>query len=88
VVLCAASLLSVTLAADAYNAWVLEGDGPGSSYWAHVIAWASPLLGWPAFTALIMVFLISPHRALGLTALALGRLGHAWPVSDCTPSAT
>ena len=58
--LCAASLLSVTLAADAYTAWVLEGDGPGSSYWAHVIAWASPLLGWPAFTALIMVFLISP----------------------------
>ena len=55
-----ASLLSVTLAADAYTLWVLEGDGPGSAYWAHVIAWASPLLGWPAFTALIMVFLISP----------------------------
>jgi signal transduction histidine kinase len=58
--LCVASLLSVTLAADAYTLWVLEGDGPGSLYWAHVIAWASPLLGWPAFTALIMVFLISP----------------------------
>ena len=58
--LCAASLLSVTLAADAYSLWVLEGGGPGSSYWAHVTAWASPLLGWPAFTALIMVFLISP----------------------------
>ncbi len=58
--LCVASLLSVTLAADAYTLWVLEGDGPGSSYWAHVIAWASPLLGWPAFAALIMVFLISP----------------------------
>ncbi len=58
--LSAASLLSVTLAADAYSLWVLEGDGPGSSYWAHVIAWASPLLGWPAFAALIMVFLISP----------------------------
>ena len=55
-----ASLLSVTLAADAYSLWVLEGDGPGSPYWAHVIAWASPLLGWPAFTALVMVFLISP----------------------------
>ena len=54
------SLLSVTLAADAYTLWVLDGDGPGSSYWAHVIAWASPLLGWPAFTALIMIFLISP----------------------------
>lgn len=58
--LCAASLLSVTLAADAYSLWVLEGDGPGSAYWAHVISWASPLLGWPAFVALIMVFLISP----------------------------
>jgi signal transduction histidine kinase len=58
--LCVASLLSVTLAADAYTLWVLEGDGPGSPYWAHVIAWASPLLGWPAFAALIMVFLISP----------------------------
>ena len=58
--LCVASLLSVTLAADAYSLWVLEGDGPGSSYWAHVTAWASPMLGWPAFSALIMVFLISP----------------------------
>jgi signal transduction histidine kinase len=55
-----ASLLSVTLAADAYTVWVLEGGGPGSSYWAHVIAWASPLLGWPAFTALVLIFLISP----------------------------
>ena len=62
--LCAASLLSVTLAADAYSIWVLEGDGPGSPYWAHVAAWASPLLGWPAFTALIMVFLISPDGRL------------------------
>lgn len=58
--LSAASLLSVTLAADAYSLWVLEGNGPGSSYWAHVVSWASPLLGWPAFTALVMVFLISP----------------------------
>ena len=62
--LSAASLLSVTLAADAYTLWVLEGDGPGSTYWAHVIAWASPLLGWPAFAALIMVFLISPNGHL------------------------
>jgi hypothetical protein len=62
--LCAASLLSVTLAADAYSMWVLDSDGPGSPYWAHVSAWASPLLGWPAFTALIMVFLISPDGHL------------------------
>lgn len=81
-----ASLLSVTLAADAYTLWVLEGDGPGSSYWAHVIAWASPLIGWPAFTALIMVFLISPTGHLAsprwrwavwatLTGLGLRTLG-------------
>jgi GAF domain-containing protein len=48
------------VAADAYTLWALQGNGPGSSFWAHVIAWASPLLGWPAFAALIMVFLISP----------------------------
>ncbi|MEN3266240.1 hypothetical protein [Pseudonocardia sp.] len=62
--LCAASLISVTLAAEAYSAWVLDGDGPGSPYWAHVSAWAASLLGWPAFTALIMVFLISPDGHL------------------------
>jgi signal transduction histidine kinase len=62
--LCAASLLSVTLAADAYSMWVLAGAGPGSSYWAHVAAWASPLLGWPAFTALILAFLIAPDGHL------------------------
>jgi len=62
--LCVASLLSVTLAAEAFSIWVLEGDGPGSPYWAHVSAWAAPLLGWPAFTALIMVFLISPDGHL------------------------
>jgi signal transduction histidine kinase len=62
--LCTASLLSVTLAADAYSVWVLDGDGPGSPSWAHVAAWASPLLGWPAFTALIMVFLIAPDGHL------------------------
>src|SRR6187200_132786 len=33
--LCVASLLSVTLAGDAYTLWVLDGDGPGSPYWAH-----------------------------------------------------
>jgi len=84
--LSAASLLTVTLAADAYTLWVLEGDGPGSSYWAHVTDWASPLIGWPAFTALIMVFLISPTGHLAsprwrwavwvtLTGLALRTLG-------------
>ena len=84
--LSAASLLTVTLAADAYSLWVLEGDGPGSSYWAHVTAWASPLIGWPAFIALIMIFLISPTGHLAsprwrwavwatLAGLALRTLG-------------
>jgi signal transduction histidine kinase len=62
--LSAASLLSVTLAADAYSLWVLDGDGPGSPYGAHVAAWAAPLLGWPAFTALIFVFLLAPDGRL------------------------
>ena len=82
----AASLLSVTLATDAYSTWVLDGDGPGSAYWAHVAAWAGPLLGWPAFTAQIIIFLTAPDGHL-LSArwrwVALGRRGgpHA-----CTPS--
>ena len=59
-----ASLLSVTLAGEAYSVWVLDGNGPGSPYPAHVAAWASPLLGWPAFTALIFVFLLSPDGRL------------------------
>ena len=62
--LSASSLLSVTLAAEAYSVWVLDGNGPGTAYWAHVAAWASPLLGWPAFTALIFVFLLSPDGRL------------------------
>ena len=60
----AASLLSVTLATDAYSTWVLDGDGPGSAYWAHVAAWAGPLVGWPAFTAQIIIFLTAPDGRL------------------------
>jgi hypothetical protein len=62
--LCAASLLAVTLAGEAYTSWVLEGGGPGTSQWAHGIGWAAPLLGWPAFTALILVFLLAPDGRL------------------------
>jgi len=62
--LCTAGLISVTLAAEAYGDWVLEGDGPGSPYWAHVAGWAGSLLGWPAFTAIIMVFLFAPDGHL------------------------
>jgi hypothetical protein len=62
--LSSASLLTVTVAGDAYTAWVLEGDGPGSAYWAHVCGWVSELLGWPAFTAMIIIFLIAPDGQL------------------------
>lgn len=62
--LCVASLLSVELAAEAYSVWVLQGGGPGPASWGHFAAWAGPLLGWPAFTALVMVFLIAPDGHL------------------------
>ena len=62
--LCAASLLSVTLAAEAYGVWVLDGGGPGPESWGHVALWAGPLLGWPAFTALVLVFLLAPDGHL------------------------
>jgi signal transduction histidine kinase len=62
--LCVASLLSVTLAAEAYSVWVLDGDGPGPTSWGHLAAWAGPLLGWPAFTAFVVVFLIAPDGHL------------------------
>jgi signal transduction histidine kinase len=62
--LCGASLLSVTLAGEAYSIWVLDGDGPGSALAAHVVAWAAPLLGWPAFVALIVIFLTAPDGHL------------------------
>lgn len=62
--LCVASLLSITLTAEAYGIWVLDGDGPGPDSWAHLVLWAGPLLGWPAFTALVMVFLIAPDGHL------------------------
>ena len=59
-----ASLLSVTLAAEAYGVWVLDGDGPGPESWGHLALWAGPLLGWPAFTALVLVFLLAPDGHL------------------------
>lgn len=84
--LCVGSLISVTLATEAYSLWVLDGDGPGSPYWAHVSAWVSSLLGWPAFTAVVMVFFLAPDGHLlsprwrwgigvTLTGLALHTLG-------------
>jgi hypothetical protein len=62
--LCVASLISVTLAAEAYGAWVLHGDGPGPAYAGHAAGWGGSLLGWPAFTAIIMIFLYAPDGRL------------------------
>ena len=79
--LCVGSLISVTRATEAYSVWVLDGDGPGSPYWAHVSAWVSSLVGWPAFTAVIMIFFLSPDGhllsprwrwAVGVTLTGLG----------------
>ena len=75
------SLISVTRATEAYSVWVLDGDGPGSRYWAHFSGWISSLIGWPAFTAVIMIFLLSPDGrllsprwrwAVGVTVTGLG----------------
>jgi signal transduction histidine kinase len=62
--LCVASLLSVTLAAEAYGVWALADGGPGQEVLGHLALWAGPLLGWPAFAALVLVFLIAPDGHL------------------------
>lgn len=62
--LCVASLLSVTLAAEAYGIWVLDGGNAARETWGHLALWAGPLLGWPAFAALVLVFLIAPDGHL------------------------
>ena len=59
-----ASLLSVTLAADAYGIWALDGGDPEQEASGHLALWAGPLLGWPAFTALVLVFLLAPDGRL------------------------
>ena len=75
--LCAASLLSVTLAADAYSIWVLDGDGPGSAYWAHVAAWASTPARLAGLHRVDHGLPHLPRRPPALAPVALGRLGHA-----------
>jgi signal transduction histidine kinase len=59
-----ASLLSVTLAADAYGIWALDVGDPGREASGHLALWAAPLLGWPAFAALVLVFLLAPDGRL------------------------
>jgi len=62
--LCAGSLISVTMATEAYSVAVLAGDVDGSAYWAHVSGWVSSLFGWPAFVAVVMVFFFAPDGHL------------------------
>lgn len=62
--LSAASLLSVTLAAEAFGIWALGSDDPGLMAWGHRALWAGPLLGWPAFASLVLVFLLAPDGHL------------------------
>ncbi|MCY4728538.1 hypothetical protein NYO98_19815 [Nocardioides sp. STR2] len=62
--LCVASLLSLTLAADAYGIWALGSGAPGRDASGHLALWAAPLLGWPAFAALVLVFLLAPDGRL------------------------
>jgi signal transduction histidine kinase len=59
-----ASLLSLTLAANAYGIWALDRGDPSQEAWGHLALWAGPLLGWPAFAALVLVFLIAPDGHL------------------------
>ena len=59
-----ASLLAVTLAADAYGIWALDSGDPGREVSGHLALWAAPLLGWPAFAALVLVFLLAPDGRL------------------------
>jgi GAF domain-containing protein len=62
--LCVASLLSLTLAADAYGIWALGSGDTGRDASGHLALWAAPLLGWPAFAALVLVFLLAPDGRL------------------------
>ncbi|MET0916363.1 MAG: hypothetical protein ABWY81_09225 [Jiangellaceae bacterium] len=62
--LCVASLLSITLAAEAYGIWALDRGDPGLQASGHLALWAGPLLGWPAFAALVLVFLLAPDGRL------------------------
>ena len=52
------------MAAEAFGIWALEGDDPGLVAWGHRALWAGPLLGWPAFAALVLVFLLAPDGHL------------------------
>ena len=63
--LLAASLTSVSLPAEVYSLWVLEGDGPGPDVAGHVAAWLSMLLSAPlGLAAIAVVFLLAPDGRL------------------------
>ena len=82
--LCVASLLSVTLAAEAYSIWVLDGDGPGPRPGA---TWRSgrgrcsagrPSPHWCWCSS-------SPRTATCRRPGGAGQSGSPWPASPCTP---
>lgn len=60
-----ASTTSVSLPAEVYSLWVLEGDGPGPTTAGHLAAWLSVASSAPlGIAALVVVFLIAPDGRL------------------------
>jgi hypothetical protein len=54
-------LTSISLLAEAYAYWVLEGDGPGSRGTGGVSAWVAQLFGGQVVVALLaLMFLLAP----------------------------
>ena len=60
-----ASVPSLSLPAESYSLWVLEGRGPGPDTAGHVAAWVSTLLSAPlGITALVLLYLLAPDGRL------------------------
>jgi hypothetical protein len=60
-----ASLSSISLAAEGYSTWVLDGSGPGPLVAGHVAGWLSVLFGAPlAIVAVVLLYLIAPNGRL------------------------
>jgi GAF domain-containing protein len=52
---------SLSIVTEAYNLWVLRGDGPGSDRTGHIVGWISSLFGGPlAFGLLALIFFLVP----------------------------
>ena len=74
--LCVASLLSVTLAADAYSIWVLDGGGPGSASLGPCGRLGVTAAGLARLHRADPGLPPLPRRPPALTPMALGSLGH------------